>query len=652
MFINNSSLALEKDELYTFSTTFKYIHIFEKISYNICNKLGIKIMDNNSILEPRKMYFGKIKQEVVDASTKYFDDLVKTANVNEDENDVLTKKYEKNIKNREQKQKKLNASKGIRTLFIILVIVGLICFGVGMYFAIVPQNLPIGLSLLIPGIAVAILFFTLIFTYSNKLIKHNQKLFNEAKKEEEQSFNEVKNNIAPLIARFDETIPTKIIRSSVPLIQIDDYFDIEKFEYMNEKYGFMDNEDQNSSTTFVMSGSIVGNPFLLLRNLNKTMYDKLYTGSIVISWSETVSDGKGGTRTVMRTQTLTASVRKPAPRYDYYTHLVYANDAAPKLSFSRKPSGVTPDDEKAIEKFVEKKAEEIRSYADKALKQGKKFTPFTNEKFEALFGGTDRDNEVEFRLLFTPLAQQNLIDLITHKEPFGDDFTIIKRKCLNYLSSNHSQQFDISGDPTNYIHYNVKESRKKFVEYISNYFKGLYFDLAPLISIPLYQQNKPFEYIYKKDYGRNYTSYDEEALVNHFDQSLFLHPASRTHAILKIVDAYRQGKTDQVTVRAHSYRTEPRVDYIPVLGGDGRTHAVPVHWDEYIPLEQDTAVNIKRIGKTRHEFNGQSDKMMNKFGEFISKDNSTYNRGYFGYVSTDNKNIDSEIDEIFRYNDN
>ena len=121
---------------------------------------------------------------------------------------------------------------------------------------------------------------------------------------------------------------------------------------------------------------------------------------------------------------------------------------------------------------------------------------------------------------------------------------------------------------------------------------------------------------------------------------------------MKIVDAYRQGKTDQVTVRAHSYRTEPRVDYIPVLGGDGRTHAVPVHWDEYIPLEQDTAVNIKRIGKTRHEFNDQSDKMMNKFGEFISKDNSTYNRGYFGYVSTDNRNIDSEIDEIFRYNGN
>ena len=29
-----------------------------------------------------------------------------------------------------------------------------------------------------------------------------------------------------------------------------------------------------------------------------------------------------------------------------------------------------------------------------------------NNEFDALFNGDDRDNEVEFRLLFTPLAQK------------------------------------------------------------------------------------------------------------------------------------------------------------------------------------------------------------------------------------------------------
>jgi len=42
---------------------------------------------------------------------------------------------------------------------------------------------------------------------------------------------------------------------------------------------------------------------------------------------------------------------------------------------------------------------------------------------------------------------------------------------------------------------------------------------------------------------------------------------------------------DEICISAYSYDIIPRVDFIPVYGGDGRWHSVPVPWDDYIPLE-------------------------------------------------------------------
>ena len=67
---------------------------------------------------------------------------------------------------------------------------------------------------------------------------------------------------------------------------------------------------------------------------------------------------------------------------------------------------------------------------------------FGNDEFEVLFGGTNRNNELEYRLLFTPLAQKNLLSIIKNPIPYGDDFSFIKDKMINVIRSNHSQTFD------------------------------------------------------------------------------------------------------------------------------------------------------------------------------------------------------------------
>ena len=51
----------------------------------------------------------------------------------------------------------------------------------------------------------------------------------------------------------------------------------------------------------------------------------------------------------------------------------------------------------------------------KSVNQGTNYTVFGNSEFEVLFGATNRNHEVQFRLLFTPLAQTELLKLMKEK---------------------------------------------------------------------------------------------------------------------------------------------------------------------------------------------------------------------------------------------
>jgi hypothetical protein len=78
--------------------------------------------------------------------------------------------------------------------------------------------------------------------------------------------------------------------------------------------------------------------------------------------------------------------------------------------------------DKDNDKFVASRVKDLDKLEEKAVKAGKTFTKLGNDEFEAFFGADDRDNEVEYRLLFTPLAILNEMDLIKNPAPFGDDF--------------------------------------------------------------------------------------------------------------------------------------------------------------------------------------------------------------------------------------
>lgn len=513
----------------------------------------------NDLLEPELLYTSELKQKHNDNVVSYFDNLVKISGVNPEENKKTCKAYYDACTDLEKLNKKSRNLNLLKVLFIIL------CF-------------------IIVGI------FLLIFVYKPK-----RKALDEKIKEQQNLVNSLlakaNQEMAPLNALFESSIPSKIMETTTPLIDMDRIFDVKKYEVLRDKYGMWDNSDEDSSTLDLQSGNILGNPFVVFKELNKKMMMERYEGTLSISYYV----GSGQNRRLM-VETLHAFVEKPKPVYSTNTYLLYGNDAAPNLTFSRNPSEINKLDEKGIEKYVRHHEKDLEKMAEKATKKGGNYTPLGNSEFELFFGGLDRNNEIEYRLLFTPLAQKSMLQILKSKVGFGDDFRFVKDKGLNLITSTHSQGDVLFVNASDFKGFDFEKVKEFFITFNNNYFKALFFDFAPLFAIPLYQQHKSQEYIYKNNVGSNFNCFEHEVVANRFDISRFKPKNAGTNVILKTSVVSKEKESDIVNVSAHAFEKFSRTDYVPKLGGDGKMHSVPVHWVEYVPVSRDEQIRISDLG--------------------------------------------------------
>ena len=462
-------------------------------------------------------------------------------------------------------------------------------------------KLPLIILLVIAGVAVLIdliIKFVLIKREEKRINKEKDELTKKRDIEIENAYKQM----AALNNLFDWNIPSKLVEKTLPIIKMDKTLDASKAEYLYQKYGFKVG-DNNTSTVFMQSGTIEGNPFMLCKDYKMNMINKTYTGQITITWTTTIRVN-GKTQTIPHVQVLTASVSAPAPNYTYDQYLVYGNEAAPDLSFSRRPNPMSSKSEKEIKKYVDKIDKKLTKKGEKALMNGGTYQKLGNSEFEALFGGTDRNNEVQYRLLFTPLAQKNLLNLMKTKEPFGDDFSLYKRNCLNYVRSYHTKNY--SQDPTIFINYDYEDQRNFFINYNTKFFESFYFDLAPLLCIPIYQETKAKEFIYEEKLNANFSMYEYEQIANTYNQNLLKHPQSITGNIYKAERIETVGNTDRIKIFAHSFRGERRVTYCTKLGGDGKMHTIPVYWIQYFPVVNETEMLLTKADISRQEYNTKS----------------------------------------------
>lgn len=551
---------------------------------------------DDRLLDPSKFYNDQGKEEHRRNVEEHLEALVKKSAVDTEQNRLTMEKLKKKQAELSSLAKALSGFKVLRALLIFGIIVGGAMAAISLLF--IEQSTAVSVLVMLCGLGILILSVLLLIKKVNPKIKGTDSTIAQKNAEIKRLEDEGYAQMAGLNSLFTDDDAFRLFEKTLPDFAFEKNFTVEQERLFIEQYDLMDLQNENCSMTATLSGKYNGNPFLYGRRRVHRMGSHVYRGSLHISWSESYRDSQGRIRTRHRSQVLYASVSKPKPFYHTNTFLVYGNQAAPTLSFSRDAEHIEDLSEKAIEKKIKKGEQELQKNAERAAKRGGNFQEMANSEFDVLFGATDRDNEVEFRLMYTPLAQLSTVNLLKDGENYGDDFNFIKRRRCNLIISEHSQTSRLSVFANDYKHFDFEEIKRRFLSYNEEFFKSVYFDFAPLFCVPAYLEQPATSLESPEPYENYFPYYEHEVMANAIGGNLFAGFGLQTEAILKTETLKSENGRDLVSVTAHSYTGEGRVDFIPTLGGDGRMHAVPVHWIEYIPITRTATVVIGKADET------------------------------------------------------
>lgn len=534
-------------------------------------------------------------------ATEFFDELAQKSEIDISANQETIRQIKKLDAESKDQARQISKFSSLKGFLIFLTIVSALGTAYSVYSLVSVTVELLFILLAVVGVILFVLFIILIVKKMNPKIKElkNQKSVIDKKIAELTKI--AWDQMKPLNNLFRYGMSAELFHKTIPLINLDKMFDSKRLDYMESKFGLNTSSDKNHSTLFVQSGEITGNPFYICRDLIHQLGTKRYSGSITITWTTTriVNNQRV---TDYHSQVLTANVDKPCPYYSERPYLVYGNEAAPDLSFTRLDSDAENLSQKKIDRLVNKDIKKLEKHSEKSTIKGQNYTVMANSEFEVLFGARNRDNEVQFRMLFTPLAQKQLLELMKEKIiGFGDDFDFVKRKKINYVYPEHLSSLQLNIRPNYFFGFDFDAIKQNFIQYNDSYLRHIYFTFAPILAIPLYQHQKPHEYIYKDLYKSYVSFYEHENVVNMMNANEFKHPLSQTRNILKTSIVNSGDFCDTVKVTAYGYQTENRIDYITMYGGDGRYHQVPVHWIEYIPVQKDTNVEINVVQETKEE---------------------------------------------------
>ena len=435
---------------------------------------------------------------------------------------------------------------------------------------------------------ITIFLIPLVFLSINPKIKELQNKIREEERREKELLEQAKTQMRPLNQRLTDRDALDMIEAVIPQFSFQPRLSREQEADMAQNFDFEDSDGDEQSTIDILAGSYQGNPFFFGKKLICTEEWETYRGKLNIQWTETEKNARGEEITVTRTQVLEETVE--APKYCYHTQTVlhYCSQGGPDLSFGRKAGHWEGKNDRQIERAVRHSELERKRLADKAVKQNSGFTSMANSLFESLFNALNRDNEHQFRLLFTPLAQNNMTALLRSGVGYGDDFSFEKRKRTNHIISEHSQNREICLRAESYRSHSYDEIRENFLKKNEAFFKAVYFDFAPLLAIPLYQE-RPIGFRQTMPASRQqYSTREYEVLANALDPAEVVHPSTDSLAILKPRFIASRDGVDEICIDAYSYRIVSRTEYVPARGKDGRMHDVPVEWDEYTPLHERT----------------------------------------------------------------
>ena len=559
---------------------------------------------NEQLLEPLKYYRDQGKALHEQNTKEFFDDLLQQSGINAEENRSTVRTYDKTKEEIKKVEKKISWLRVLKGFLIFLTIVGFVFMAIGILMCIDGSLLALGIVAIVLGLLSGVGFIILTATQVTPRIKNASRIKETLEDKANELLAKAWAQMAPLNALFNDTDALRLAEKTIPGLKFDMRFERAREDFFVRHNDFIDLGDSDCSMTNTLSGNFCGNPFVFCRRLIHKMGLKTYFGSRTIFWTETYRDSQGNLRRRTRSQTLHASVTKPKPEYHPHSYLCYGSQAAPDLTFTRKPTHAEDLSERELARKIKRGEKKLSKKAQAATEKGGNFQEMANSEFDVLFGATDRNHEVQFRLMVTPLAQRNMVDLIKDDDNgYGDDFHFNKYKRCNIITSEHAQKWNMNTTATNYYSYHVDTARSKFINFNSQFFRSVFFDFAPLFSIPAYMEEPSSSLEPYDNSGANYTVYEHEVMANAIGYKSFVHPASDTVAILKTKHSARKENADVVSVTAYSYQAVQRVDQVLKMGGDGNLHHVPVPWIEYIPVQKTTNMLVQRTDMTERDVN-------------------------------------------------
>ena len=542
------------------------------------------------IFSPLDFYVNEGKARHAKNVDDYFAALKARANVNDAENKATVAKYDAKRAEIQTLENSVTNYKSLRAWSIFGIVVAWLIAVIGAYNCI--PHAALQAFAIAACLAAAITGIVLICKHTSKKIKGFSEKIAAERVQADGYFLQAQKQAAPLNALFDEQDALKLFSKTLPFVSFDDHLNESRLADL-QFYGYTPYIDEDETVTQTLSGELYGDPFVFERRLYYYMGEERYTGSKTISWTTTYRDSQGRTQTRTHTQTLYASVIKPKPFYRESAGMHYGNDAAPNLHFSRNGNHVEKKSRGEIQRMVRSGETKIERLVEKAAKTGDDFTGVLNTEFDVLFNALTRDDELEFRQAFTPLAQESTLKLLLSKEGYGDDFSFVKNGKLNTISSDHALNGTFSTGIRHYISHDIAQAERNFKAFNNEFFKSLYFDFAPILAIPLY-----------KEYAAVKNTRKDGAVTQHVLENLayafraYLEPNNaQTPCILKTQTLGEENGALRVGVTARAFDTEERVDYISVHGNDGNWHAVPVYWTQYSPVQRKTVIRIVKKGK-------------------------------------------------------
>ncbi len=591
------------------------------------------------IFQPVESYRDRYRQAFHEAAEAEFQRLREAAQVDESANRA-------SIKELEETTAQAGSASSTHTVCTFLLVL-LVLVAIGGCCAVVAPNLEdvvpsenadaCMLWGLLLGIGALVLIFLVVLPWRKRIQERLAQLNARIQELTRLTWQQME----PLNLRYDwEQIP-RLIRQVCPMLNFDPYFTAGRMTELINDFGLPpDFLEENQSVLFSQSGDMRGNPFVFLDLLNQEWGTETYYGHLTIHWRERVTDSEGHSHWVTRSETLTATYTAPKPVYATRGFLLYGNDAAPNLRFSRMPSQLSQAGDGFLDRMRKRsELKKLKKFAEN-LDDESQYTMMSNEEFELLFHATDRSDEIQFRLLFTPLAMSQMVALLKDdKEGFGDDFAFTKLGRLNAISAGHLNQFSLDTNPQLFASNSIDKAEEGFMTRAEEYFRHVFFALAPYLCIPLYQQVQSARTIYGYKPGELSCSWEQESLANYLGEGYFAHPQSITRNILKVGRVIRKGGEGQVQVTSHGFKGVERRTYVSVWGGDGKCHEVPVDWIEYLPVERTASFSLQeqnptdlatKIQPLRGEQRTNLDEFLEQSG--LNRNNAAYRRHIFAWL--------------------